>query len=174
MISTIASVYNILTAPKQYIIPEYQRNYSWDEHQWKRLWNDLIAFVPKTKNSPVEDYFFGSIVRCPKNSFVPVSECWLIDGQQRTTTIIILLTALRDSTSTPIGGLDGCIKNMSGVGDLEKKLMPKKNDRETLHALIDGAPVSGNGSKHMIILLRRFTICPFRLPRTTSLGHWVI
>lgn len=136
MISTIASIYNILTAPKQYVIPEYQRNYSWTEKQWKRLWNDLITFVPKSKAVPAEEYFFGSIVRCPKNSFVPVSECWLIDGQQRTTTMIILLVALRDSTPTPIAGLDACIMNASGVGSLSKKLLPKKNDRQELDDLI--------------------------------------
>ena len=145
MISTIASIYNILTAPKQYIIPEYQRNYSWGESQWKRLWSDLISFIPKTKIVPAEEYFFGSIVRCPKNSFVPVSECWIIDGQQRTTTMIILLVALRDSMSFPIAGLDACIMNSSGVGSLAKKLLPKKNDRSELDDLINNASVSSNG-----------------------------
>lgn len=145
MISTIASVYNILTATKQYVIPEYQRNYSWGEAQWKRLWNDLIAFIPKTKSLPAEEYFFGSIVRCPKNSFVPVSECWLIDGQQRTTTMIILLVALRDSVTYPIAGLDACISNASGAGALSQKLLPKKNDRPEFNSLINKKTITTNG-----------------------------
>lgn len=145
MISTIASVYNILTAPKQYIIPEYQRNYSWNKSQWERLWHDLIDFIPQTKIVPTKEYFFGSIVRCHKNSFVPVSECWIIDGQQRTTTMIILLVALRDVSVAPIAGLDSCIANTSVSGMLSKKLLPKKNDREELDCLIKRTSVSTNG-----------------------------
>ena len=145
MISTIASIYNILTTPKQYIIPEYQRNYSWTRQQWDRLWNDLISFIPHTKLNPPRDYFFGSIVRYNKNSFVPVSECWIIDGQQRITTMIILLIALRDFSSTPIPGLDNCIINHGGNVDLYNKLLPKKNDRAELNDLIKGVTCSTCG-----------------------------
>jgi uncharacterized protein with ParB-like and HNH nuclease domain len=78
---------------KQYIVPLFQRAYSWDKKEWEVLWDDLMdLYDNKNKN-----HFFGSIVTMPDKS-VPegVTKYLLIDGQQRLATIFILLALLRD------------------------------------------------------------------------------
>jgi uncharacterized protein with ParB-like and HNH nuclease domain len=84
----------IIEGTKQYVVPLFQRTYSWEKKQWETLWEDLVELYemenPRT-------HFIGSIVTMPTVS-VPegVSKYLLIDGQQRLTTIFILLTLIRD------------------------------------------------------------------------------
>ncbi|WP_281491859.1 DUF262 domain-containing protein [Lactobacillus xujianguonis] len=83
-----------LFAPMQMIlkIPVYQRNYDWTETNVKRLLED-IEVVLKTKRP----HFIGAIVYMEsQNSDLGMPEYLIIDGQQRLTTITILLQALRD------------------------------------------------------------------------------
>jgi len=69
-------------------IPEYQRAYSWGITQCDKLWQDITAFIDSDGSDP---YFFGTIiVNCLENDKV----LSLIDGQQRTTTFLLLLKAL--------------------------------------------------------------------------------
>jgi len=85
----------ILEGTKQYVVPLFQRPYSWNKDQWSRLWDDLIDLSEETNP---RTHFMGSIVTMPTTS-VPegVTKYLLIDGQQRLTTIFILLSLLRDS-----------------------------------------------------------------------------
>ena len=74
---------------KRFIIPVYQRNYEWKKDNCKQLLSDLI----RIKNNNLHSHFFGSIV----NEFNPSGnkiELYIIDGQQRLTTISILLLAI--------------------------------------------------------------------------------
>lgn len=84
----------MLEGTKQYIVPLFQRSYDWNKKEWEVLWSDIIELCemdnPRT-------HFIGSIVTMPATS-VPegVTKYLLIDGQQRLTTIFILLSLLRD------------------------------------------------------------------------------
>src|SRR5947209_7126956 len=84
----------IIEGTKQYVVPLFQRSYSWEKKEWEVLWNDLAELCemenPRT-------HFLGSMVTMPTTS-VPegVTKYLLIDGQQRLTTIFILLAVLRD------------------------------------------------------------------------------
>ncbi len=84
----------IIEGTKQYVVPLFQRSYSWDKKEWDVLWNDLAELCemdhPRT-------HFLGSMVTMPTTS-VPegVTKYLLIDGQQRLTTIFIVLALLRD------------------------------------------------------------------------------
>ena len=71
---------------KRFIISVYQRNYDWKIEQCRQLYNDLIKTVKEKKTS----HFFGSIVSYSDDS----NNYIIIDGQQRLTTITILLLAL--------------------------------------------------------------------------------
>ena len=84
----------IIEGAKQYVIPLFQRTYSWTEKEWEILWNDLIDLCD-TDNP--RTHFIGSIVNMPTIS-VPegISKFLLIDGQQRLTTIFLILTLLRN------------------------------------------------------------------------------
>lgn len=73
---------------KRFIIPVYQRNYDWREENCKQLYDDLISIVRKHRNS----HFFGSIVSVHNDG--EFNEYLIIDGQQRLTTISLLLLAM--------------------------------------------------------------------------------
>ncbi|HBU06325.1 MAG TPA: DUF262 domain-containing protein, partial [Nitrospiraceae bacterium] len=85
---------DIIEGTKQYVIPLFQRTYSWTNKEWDVLWKDLME-LSETENP--RSHFIGSIVNMPTVS-VPegVAKFLLIDGQQRLTTIFILLTLLRN------------------------------------------------------------------------------
>lgn len=94
MYANETKVQNLIEGTKQYVIPLFQRTYSWTKKEWEILWNDIIELcemeIPRT-------HFIGSIVNLPTVS-VPegVTKYLLIDGQQRLTTIFILLILLRN------------------------------------------------------------------------------
>lgn len=68
-------------------IPEYQRAYSWQLYQCDKLWQDIIEFIDSGAEDP---YFFGTVI---VDCSIP-NKLNLIDGQQRTTTFLLLLKAL--------------------------------------------------------------------------------
>ncbi|MFQ5398695.1 MAG: DUF262 domain-containing protein [Anaerolineae bacterium] len=86
---------SIIEGTQQYVVPLFQRSYSWEKKEWQVLWDDLAYLC---ENNEPKSHFIGSIVTIPTIS-VPegVAKYLLIDGQQRLTTIFILLTLLRDT-----------------------------------------------------------------------------
>ncbi|MFY7826354.1 MAG: DUF262 domain-containing protein [Flectobacillus sp.] len=85
----LISDYFKLDKTQNFVIPEYQRGYSWGVTQCDKLWQDIEAFISSGAGDP---YFFGTIiVDCSDTDKGKFS---LIDGQQRTTTFILLLKAL--------------------------------------------------------------------------------
>lgn len=139
----------IIEGTKQYVVPLFQRAYSWKKPEWKTLWDDIMELYEMDEPRP---HFMGSIVTMPTVS-VPegVSKYMLIDGQQRLTTIFILLAALRDRAKTSDDNeLAAEIDNTILVNPYKKgldhyKLQPTQSDREFFHQLIDGEEVSGSG-----------------------------
>lgn len=91
----------IIEGTTQFFVPHYQRAYSWVQKQWQQLWEDLIGLVEErgagVPEAPKATHFIGSMVTIPGVS-VPqgVAKYVLIDGQQRITTLMILLASLRD------------------------------------------------------------------------------
>lgn len=88
---------------KKFVIPEYQRGYSWDIFQCDRLWQDIEAFI---NNGSKDPYFFGTIILDCSNSDKP-GEYSLIDGQQRTTTFLLLLKAMQLRLNSALQGNKG-------------------------------------------------------------------
>ena len=79
----------LLQGAKQFIIPIFQRTYSWDLAQCEQLWNDIIR-VGGDPN--LNSHFLGSAVYIPEQDTSAAISRWLvIDGQQRITTITLLL-----------------------------------------------------------------------------------
>lgn len=93
MKADLISVHRFLSMPDGvFIIPIYQRHYSWTDVQCKQLWADIMAVV----NGEHPSHFIGSVV-CQDDPQIRRGTV-IIDGQQRVTTLMILLRALRDST----------------------------------------------------------------------------
>ncbi len=147
---------DIIEGTKQYIIPLFQRTYSWTVKEWEILWKDLIELC-EAENP--RSHFIGSIVNMPTVS-VPegVAKFLLIDGQQRLTTIFILLTLLRNK-AREIQNQEFAdeINNTLLVNPYKKdtdffKLMPTQVDRDAYKNLINGKP---NESENQ--LMRAYT-----------------
>lgn len=85
----------LLTRKCRFVVPEYQRQYSWEEEQWEDLWNDLRSIDENTT------HFLGSIVLVEQDTLINELDQWeVVDGQQRLTTISLLLCMLREHYSS--------------------------------------------------------------------------
>ena len=93
-----SNIYKYLNGTCQYLIPLYQRTYSWEKEQCARLWNDIVSLHETQK----EGHFVGSIVRIDEDSRAGSTIAMIIDGQQRLTTFTLLLVALRDYANANI------------------------------------------------------------------------
>lgn len=139
----------IIEGTKQYVVPLFQRAYSWKKPEWKVLWDDITELCEM--DNP-RAHFMGSIVTIPTAS-VPegVGKYLLIDGQQRLTTIFILLSALRDSAKQcGEDELATKIDNTILVNPYEKgldkyKLQPTQLDRIAFHQIIDCEQATNSG-----------------------------
>ena len=133
----------IIEGNKQFIIPVFQRDYSWTTEQCNQLWHDVL----RSSEGQNTGHFLGSFVYVEASAGAAFSSWLVIDGQQRLTTLTLLLVALRDHvkgedwvgdepTSTQIDGL--YLKNPNEEGDRSYKLALRRDDDETLRALVDG------------------------------------
>ncbi len=130
----------LIEGTKQYVVPLFQRPYSWSEKQWKTLWTDIVE---QSQHDDGRPHFFGSIVTTPAKS-VPqgVGKWLLIDGQQRITTIQVFLAAIRDSADL-LGDvrlrdrIDGqYLKNPYEEDDERLKVLPTQDDRAAFRSII--------------------------------------
>lgn len=133
-----------LQGSKQFIIPIYQRKYSWTIEQCKQLWSDIVR---ASEDEEIKGHFVGSIVYVEKGLYQisAVPQLLVIDGQQRMTTLTLLLVALsnaiKDSkelheiTSKKIKNY--YLVNNDEEDELYHKLMLTQTDKETLISLIN-------------------------------------
>ncbi len=120
----------------QLVIPIYQRVYSWEKEQCKQLWDDIV----KTGgNDQMNGHFIGSIVFVQDGIYTTShNELLIIDGQQRLTTITLLLTALRNHLSDKRKEIeDHYLINSDKDGDKKFRLILSESDKDTLLSLID-------------------------------------
>ncbi len=130
----------VIEGTNQYVVPLFQRKYSWDTKEWNTLWEDLVELYEEEQP---RSHFIGSIVTMPTHS-VPegVAKFLLIDGQQRFTTIFILLSVLRDKARTSASGTladeieQTLLKNPFKQGHDAFKLLPTQGDRESFLSVI--------------------------------------
>jgi uncharacterized protein with ParB-like and HNH nuclease domain/predicted transport protein len=140
---------HLLDGAKQFIVPIFQRDYSWGTKHCLQLWNDLIR-VGSDPNA--KEHFLGSVVYVSaEETGAGITRWLLIDGQQRITTLTLLLTALRNQllnggndANQEENGLpspeeldDYFLHNRHGKGDRKYKLCLRRSDQETLGALVD-------------------------------------
>ena len=80
-----------------FFIPPYQRNYEWDESQCAAFWDDVLATYKKNKAGNKTEHFFGTLTYFQSEPiFGQPTQLVLIDGQQRVTTTMLFLLAMRD------------------------------------------------------------------------------
>ncbi len=121
----------------QLVIPIYQRLYSWEKEQCKQLWDDIIKIGG---NDKMDGHFIGSILYVLDGNKHSGNPLLIIDGQQRLTTITLLLTALRDHLNDEDKRKeieDHYLINSDKDGDKKFRLILSESDRDTLLSLID-------------------------------------
>ncbi|GAA8865108.1 DUF262 and DUF1524 domain-containing protein [Helicobacter pylori] len=121
----------------QLVIPIYQRVYSWEKEQCKQLWDDIIKIGGDDK---MDGHFIGSILYVLDGITHSNNILLIIDGQQRLTTITLLLTALRNHLSDEVKRKeieDHYLINSDKDGDKKFRLILSESDKDTLLYLID-------------------------------------
>lgn len=128
---------------KQFIIPIYQRKYSWTIQQCRQLWNDIVR---ASEDDQIKGHFVGSVVYIEKGLYQisSVPQLLVIDGQQRMTTLSLLLLALgnaieksgqsHDITKRKI--INYYLVNNEEEGELYYKLILTQSDKDTLIHLL--------------------------------------
>lgn len=153
-------VTNLLEGAKQFIVPIFQRDYSWGTKHCQQLWKDVIR-VGSDPN--VKGHFLGSVVYvAAEDNTATITRWLLIDGQQRMTTLTLLLIALRDQMNLVQGNGDGgdevstpeelddyYLRNRHGKSDRRHKLHLRRADHDTLIALLDGKVIPDAASERV-------------------------
>lgn len=125
----------------QFVIPIYQRLYSWEKEQCEQLWDDIIKIGG---NDKMNGHFIGSILYVLDGN-TPSSPLLIIDGQQRLTTITLLFIALKNHLSDEVKILEkfsrkeieSYLINNNKDGNKKFKLILSESDKDTLLSLID-------------------------------------
>lgn len=138
-------ILQFLDNTKKLRIPIYQRAYSWQEAECEQLWNDIVS---AGKEPRLEEHFLGAIVFVTDaQSLMP--EVMIIDGQQRLTTMTLLLSALTTAIGTDkVANLSGpplseFFVNEKFEGQDFYKLHLARADRATLMSIVAPPPDSG-------------------------------
>jgi len=147
MKATATNFLKFLQGTKQFVIPIYQRTYSWRVSDCQQLWNDILRVAQDDK---IPAHFLGSIVYIEKGIYhiSSITQLLVIDGQQRLTTLCLLLTVLGEALEelgkdvvSEITRKKICnyyLLNAEETGDAHYKLLLTQNDKETLMRLLDG------------------------------------
>jgi len=153
MKATEAKLLKFLQKSPQFVIPIYQRTYSWTEQQCQQLWDDIIR---AGSNDAVGGHFIGSIVYIEQGLYQISSQSPLlvIDGQQRLTTAMLLLEALSRhlGDSEPIEGFSAeklrnyYLLNPYEKGERKYKLILTQTDKDSLLALVTQKSLPENHS----------------------------
>ena len=150
----------IVNGTTQFVIPVFQRDYTWSaEIQCAQLWRDVLR---ASQTTGPHGHFLGSVVYIATDDTLAGFTRWmLIDGQQRVTTLMLLLAALRDHiTKTQwVGGendptadkIDAYyLKNAQEKGERRQKLILRRHDQATLRAIIDKEEYPKDASEHIV------------------------
>ncbi len=144
MIAREAKLLDFLKKSPQFVIPIYQRTYSWTEYECQQFWEDILR---AGRSDDVSAHFIGSIVYVEKGLYSVSSQSPLlvIDGQQRLTTVTLLIEALARAVDggEPLEGFSA--KNLRNYylqdpredGDRRYKLILSQTDKQSLTNLID-------------------------------------
>jgi len=171
-----------LQGTRQFIIPIYQRTYSWTLAECQQLWNDIVR---ASENDDISAHFIGSVVYIERGLYQvsAVPQVLVIDGQQRLTTLTLLLAALGKVIEER--GLTGevtrkkisayCLFNSEEEGELRYKLLLTRSDKETLTRILDDVEPLVTASKRItdnsaffLQQLRRPDVDPLRIYQGVS------
>lgn len=159
MKATEANLLKFLKKSPQFVIPIYQRNYSWTAEQCRQLWTDLLR---AGRDDKVNAHFIGSIVYVERalSSVTSQEALLVIDGQQRLTTSTLMIAAL--AKHFELQGIAELLEafstkklrnyyliNPEEDGERHFKLLLSETDKDTLLAILRNAPMPAEASSRI-------------------------
>jgi uncharacterized protein with ParB-like and HNH nuclease domain/predicted transport protein len=164
MLAVQTNLPNFLLGQRQFVIPIYQRTYSWTTEQCSQLWIDVLNAA---RHTSVRSHFIGSVVYIHAGQYDnPLSgmpQVLVIDGQQRLTTLSLLLIALKNAIAgakEPVGivpeQIGQYLHNPYVEGESRYKLLLTQSDKETFKRLADDLPDLPEASPRLLQNLKFF------------------
>lgn len=143
------TVSELLHGSFQYVVPLFQRYYCWSGPNWDQLWTDVVGLL---ETEGLKRHFLGSLVtvvhRAQPGSPIPFH---VIDGQQRLTTLSVLLCAIRDAAlergweQLAAEADESYLVHRFKRGPERFKLFPRQRDREQWFRLVERKAADGTG-----------------------------
>jgi alkylated DNA nucleotide flippase Atl1 len=151
----------LIEGEKQYRIPLFQRPYTWSDRQLRQLWDDMLdqyevlaTADAQPQGKPARStHFIGSFVLAPiVGQAHGVASYLVVDGQQRLTTLLLALAALREAQAQQDDRATEkynqlYLRNEYATGLDRYKLMPTQLDREVFFSCIDGEATDDSSSR---------------------------
>ena len=137
----------ILHSPNRYIIPVFQRYYSWERKEWSQLWENLQELEDPEDE---QTHFMGALVFVPDmRSDYTMPTFQVIDGQQRLITLSLLMCALRNTAKA--NGYTGLAAEINDTflvhpykkGEEVYRVFPRQRDRDEFQAIVDHRSYKG-------------------------------
>lgn len=131
----------------KYVVPFYQRSYVWKLENWETLWESLYKVFQDCNNNGGSEHFIGTLI----TKQVPAERMGenrneLIDGQQRLTTVALLLKAIRDTAKGDLPRLKENINRLltfeDSHGNKHIKIIHCKNDQQYFNAVIGDGDIA--------------------------------
>jgi len=148
----------LLQGAKQFVVPIFQRTYSWGTQHCEQLLKDILRIG---RDDHLQAHFLGSVVYVADSDHhgASIPRWQVIDGQQRLTTVLLLLVvlceglkinpdAVPDVTVEQIN--DYYLKNPHGKGEMHYKLLLTQKDRDALIKLFDGQNLDGDAPENIL------------------------
>lgn len=146
---------DLLSEPHvQYVIPVYQRLYSWTEKQCKTLWTDIMRAASNNRR-----HFLSTLLYIPEDEEENGCEVRnIIDGQQRSATVMLLLAALvryMEENKIRVNDIDADAivhrhLHCDGSSDGALRLVLSRSDAETLAAIVNKRPLPKDASENVV------------------------
>lgn len=163
-----SALLELLKKSSQFVVPIFQRQYSWTELECDQLWKDIVQ---AGSNQSYNAHFTGSIVYVADGASTITSSSphLIIDGQQRVTTVSILLAALAKELDKRLGESEELIDGFSSRkirdrylmdpnedGDKRFKLLLSEGDRADFKALVAGHGIPDGADSRLVANYRQF------------------
>lgn len=149
-----ANLQTILEGSKQYQIPLYQRPYGWKAKNWQQLWDDIVELAEHRQKFPDATHFTGTLVLEADAVYTSVTRFLVVDGQQRLTTLSILLSAIanrwkaeKDEVAYKRVYEQFLVYPHATKSDERFKLRPANFDEPSFRSIVEGQPAKSNKSK---------------------------
>jgi uncharacterized protein with ParB-like and HNH nuclease domain len=146
----------------QFVVPFFQRSYVWDEDNWNTLWEHAISVLERCEESAPSEHFIGTIITKQRPAQVIGQSIYdLIDGQQRLTTIALLLKAIGDASAGQMLNLKGAISEHLRFRDARgtefTRIVPSGYDKPYYDAIVLGDGLkSPERGEHKVVRAYKF------------------